>query len=165
MGRFTAKIEVLGLIVWSAVVFLAAVTGAAASIEAGSFYRSLSQPAWAPPASVFGPVWTILYGLMAVAAWLVWRAVGWQRARVALSLFLAQLGLNALWSWLFFGWKLGGAAFADITLLWALVALTLFFFWRIRALAALLLAPYLLWITFASVLNWTVWQMNPELLR
>ncbi len=81
---------------------------------AASFYATLVLPAWAPPAGVFGPAWTLLYAMMAIAAWLVWRERGWRGARPALWLYLVQLAINALWSWLFFGWKLGALAFADI---------------------------------------------------
>ena len=99
-----------------------------------------------------------------MAAWLVWRERGFARARGALGLFLLQLGLNALWSWLFFAWHLGGAAFADILVLLALIIATTFAFARIRLAAAWLMAPYLAWVCFATALNWSVWQRNPPLL-
>jgi tryptophan-rich sensory protein len=101
---------------------------------------------------------------MAVAAWLIWRAAPPQQTRLALVLFVAQLALNALWSWLFFGWRLGGAAFVDIILLWILIVATVVAFSRIRALAGALLLPYLFWVTFAAALNYSVWQMNPAAL-
>jgi tryptophan-rich sensory protein len=101
---------------------------------------------------------------MAVAAWLVWRIAGFQVAKAALMLFLAQLALNALWSWLFFGWHLGAVAFADIVLLLVLIIGTFISFWRIRPLAGALLVPYLMWVGFASALNYSVWQLNPRLL-
>lgn len=154
----------LGLVGWLAVSFAASAIGAAGSIQAGSFYERLQQPAWAPPASVFGPVWTVLYALMAIAAWLVWRSGGFRANRVALGLFLGQLAVNALWSWLLFAWRLGAAAFADIVLLWVLIVATLIAFWRVRRLAGVLLLPYLLWVSFAAVLNFAVWQLNPEIL-
>lgn len=156
--------QVIGLAGWLLASFAAAAIGAAASIQAGSFYAQLARPDWAPPASVFGPVWTVLYVLMAVAAWLVWRVGGLGSARTALTLFLVQLALNALWSWLFFAWHLGALAFADIVVLWALVAATLLSFWRIRPLAGALLVPYLLWVSFAAALNFAVWQLNPQAL-
>lgn len=156
--------QLVGFIGWLAVCFVAAAIGALASIQAGSFYLSLVRPAWAPPASVFGPVWTVLYAAMAIAAWLVWREGGFRRARSALMLFLAQLALNAVWSWLFFAWHLGALAFFDILLLWILIVATLIAFWRIRPLAGALLIPYLLWVSFAAVLNYTVWQLNPTVL-
>ena len=146
------------------ITLLAAALGARASFSASSFYADLVLPAWAPPASLFGPVWTALYAMMALAAFLVWRERGWRAAAPALTLYLLQLGINALWSWLFFGWKLGALAFADILLLLALIVTTLVAFWRVHKLAACLLLPYLAWVSFASVLNYAVWQANPGLL-
>jgi tryptophan-rich sensory protein len=146
---------------WLAITFVAAAIGAAASINAAAFYGELAQPSWAPPSSWFGPVWTVLYAAMGVAAWLVWRRAGFREAPAALTLFLVQLGLNALWSWLFFGWHRGALAFADILLLWVLIVLTVISFWRVRPLAGALLVPYLLWVTFAAALNYSVWRLNP----
>lgn len=154
----------LGLVFWLAVCFLVAAVGASASLQAGTFYTELARPDWAPPAKVFGPVWTVLYAMMAVAAWLVWMRRHASGARIALALFALQLIANALWSWLFFGWKLGALSFLDIALLWALIVATLVLFWRIRLLAGLLLLPYLAWVSFALVLNYAIWQLNPSLL-
>jgi tryptophan-rich sensory protein len=156
--------QTVGLFAWLTVSFIAAVIGGAASIQAGPFYTQLIRPEWAPPASLFGPVWTVLYGLMGIAAWLVWRAGDFRAAKFALSLFLVQLAFNALWSWLFFGWHHGGLAFADILLLWVLIVATINAFLRVRRLAGALLIPYLLWVSFASALNYSVWQLNPRLL-
>ena len=156
--------QILGLIGWLVVSFAASAVGAVASIQAKSFYSQLVQPAWAPPSWLFGPVWTLLYALMAIAAWLVWRSGGFRINRIALSFFLVQLALNALWSWLFFAWHRGALSFADIVLLWVLIVATLFSFWRVRHLAGTLLIPYLLWVSFASVLNYSVWQLNPQVL-
>jgi len=164
MPSLSGQKEIIGFAGWLIVVFFAAAIGAAASVQAAPFYSQLARPDWAPPPSIFGPVWTVLYALMGIAAWLVWRTGGFQLSRFALSLFLVQLALNALWSWLFFGWHLGALAFADIVLLWALVAATALAFWRIRPLAGALLIPYLLWVSFASVLNYSVWQLNPHFL-
>lgn len=156
--------QLVGLIGWLVTCFVASAIGALASIRAGSFYLSLDRPEWAPPASVFGPVWSVLYAMMAIAAWLVWREGGFRRARPALTLFLVQLALNALWSWLFFAWRLGALAFVDILLLWVLIVATLIAFWRIRPLAGALLVPYLLWVSFAAALNYAIWQLNPGVL-
>ncbi len=156
--------QIIGFVAWLAVSFTAAAVGSAASIQAGPFYTQLIRPEWAPPPGLFGPVWTILYTLMGIAAWLVWRVGGFRAARTALTLFLVQLAVNALWSWLFFGWQRGGLAFADIILLWALIVATLVSFWRIRPLASALLIPYLLWVSFASALNYSVWRLNPQIL-
>ncbi len=164
MTSYTTQKQIIGLVAWLAVTFVAAGIGGAASIEAGSFYAQLVRPGWAPPATVFGPVWTILYCLMGIAVWLVWRADGFRVATPALALFLVQLTLNALWTWLFFAWNCGALAFAEILLLWTLVLATLVSFWRIRPLAGALLVPYLLWVSFAATLNYAVWQLNPQVL-
>ena len=164
MAQFSKNKQFIGLVAWLSVSFIAAAIGSAASIQAASFYTELVQPGWAPPPDIFGPVWTALYALMGVAAWLVWRVGGLRAAGTALSLFLAQLVVNALWSWLFFGWHRGALAFADIVLLWVLVVTTLIAFWRIRPLAGALLIPYLLWVSFATALNYSVWQLNPQIL-
>ncbi len=160
----TNQKQIVGLIGWLALAFATAAIGSIASLNADSFYADLTRPHWAPPASLFGPVWTVLYATMGIAAWLVWRVGGFQPARWALTLFIVQLAVNALWSWLFFGWHLGGAAFVDILLLWCLIVSTLIAFWRIRPLAGILLVPYLLWVTFAAALNFSVWQLNPQAL-
>mgnify|MGYP001826566382 CR=1 FL=1 len=164
MISMTTKHQLLGLIGWLLVSFAVSAIGAIASIEARSFYAELLQPAWAPPGWLFGPVWTLLFALMAIAAWLVWRSGGFRANRIALTLFLVQLAFNALWSWLFFAWHRGGLAFADILLLWVLILATLVAFWRVRPLAGALLVPYLLWVSFAAVLNYSIWQLNPQLL-
>jgi tryptophan-rich sensory protein len=101
---------------------------------------------------------------MAVAAWLVWRKEGWQAHRLALGLFCVQLILNGLWSWLFFAWHLGAVAFAEIVLLWLLIAATISRFWRLHRTAAILLLPYLAWVSFAAVLNFALWRLNPAIL-
>ena len=142
----------------------AAVAGAIASVRAADFYQQLAQPTWAPPAAVFGPVWSVLYVLMALAAWLVVRTLGWPGARPAITLYVAQLALNALWPWIFFQWRLGGVALAEILVLWMLLLLTVLAFWRARRLAGVLLLPYLAWVSFATALTWAVWQRNPQAL-
>ncbi|HTT03961.1 MAG TPA: TspO/MBR family protein [Steroidobacteraceae bacterium] len=164
MTSLTKQKQIAGLGAWLIVVFIAAGFGAAASVDAGPFYTRLDRPGWAPPPSIFGPVWGILYVLMGIAAWWIWRSGGVRTARYALSLFLAQLALNALWSWLFFGWHRGALALADILALWVLIVATLIAFWRIRPLPGALLIPYLLWVSFACVLNYSVWQLNPQVL-
>jgi benzodiazapine receptor len=157
--------QALGFIAWLSLRIATSAIGAWASANARSFYADLVQPAWAPPGWVFGPVWSVLFLAMAVAAWWVWRDPRDSQARtLALGLFVVQLGANALWSWLFFAWQLGGLAFAEVLLLWALIAATMVAFWRIRPAAGLLLVPYLAWVTFASVLNFTLWRLNPTVL-
>ena len=156
--------QIVGLVVWLIVCFVAAAIGGAASIQAGPFYAQLVRPAWAPPSWIFGPVWTVLYALMGIAAWLVWRVSDSRAVRSAIALFLLQLMLNALWSWLFFRWHQGALAFADILVLWTLIVATSVAFWRIKPLAGALLVPYLLWVSFASALNYAVWQLNSQVL-
>jgi translocator protein len=157
-------LKILGLLAWLAISFITSGIGAFASINAASFYGQLIQPSWAPPSSVFAPVWTTLYALMGIAAWLVWRVGGVRTNRFALTFFLVQLAVNALWSWLFFVWHLGALAFADIVVLWLLIIATIVSFWRVRPLAGALLIPYLLWVSFAGALNFSVWQLNPQVL-
>jgi len=164
MARPARQKQFAGLIAWLIASFIAAAIGGAASVKAGAFYAQLVRPEWAPPSWVFGPVWTVLYAMMGIAAWLVWRVAGFRAARTALTLFFVQLALNALWSWLFFGWHRGVLAFADIVLLLALIVATLIAFWRIKPLAGALLVPYLSWVSFATALNYSVWQLNPGLL-
>jgi translocator protein len=164
MAKSAAVKEFLGLAVWLGISFAAAAVGGFASVNAASFYQELSRPEWAPPGWLFGPVWSLLYLLMGIAAWMVWRARGWRDAAPALALFLVQLAVNALWSWLFFVWRLGQASFIEVLMLWALIVWTLFAFWRARPLAGYLLVPYLLWVSFASALTYAVWQRNPGIL-
>lgn len=154
----------LGLVGWLGVCFAAAALGGVASANAGDFYESLAKPSWAPPSSVFGPVWTVLYLLIGVAAWLVWKRAGFRDGRGALMLFLAQLAANALWTWIFFAWRQGALAFAEILLLWILIVWTTVRFWRITPLGGALLLPYLAWVSFAAALTYAVWQRNPQIL-
>lgn len=157
---FAALVGGLG---WLALVYAVAAIAGLGSIEAASFYEDLQQPGWAPEPWLFSPVWSVLYTAMAVAAWLVWRRSS-SAARLALALFLAQLAVNALWSWLFFAWKQGALAFACIVLLAALVAATAVQFWRHSRLASALLWPYLAWVCFAAALNLAMWRLNPSIL-
>lgn len=154
----------LGLAGWIITSLAAGAVGGVASARASEFYAQLARPEWAPPGWLFGPVWTVLYVLMGIAAWLVWRERGWSRARSALALFIAQLTCNALWTWLFFAWRLGALALADIVVLAVLIIATMMAFARIRVEAAILLVPYLLWVIFATALTAAVWQRNPTLL-
>lgn len=157
-------LEFPGLLAWLAISFSAAAVGGFASANAAPFYQQLVRPDWAPPAWLFGPAWTLLYLLMAVAAWLVWRDRGFRGATAALTLFLVQLAANALWTWLFFAWHLGALAFVEIVILWMLILATIVAFWRVRPLAGALLLPYLAWVTFASALAWSTWRLNPGIL-
>lgn len=152
---------VAGFFVCFGATLAVSVVGALASIRAAEFYQSLTRPTWAPPSWLFGPVWSMLYLGMAIAAWLVWRAPSPQR-QGALIAYFVQLALNGLWSWLFFAWHQGLWAFVDIVVLWLLIVVTLVRFWRIYRVAGTLLVPYLLWVSFASMLALSVWQLNPQ---
>lgn len=154
--------QAIGLLGWLALAFAAGAVGAVASLDAASFYGQLNRPSWAPPASIFGPVWSALYAMMGIAAWLVWRSPGPRRA--ALALFCVQLAANALWSWLFFAWRSGPAAAVEVLVLLALIAATIVAFWHRSRLAATLLLPYAVWVSFASLLTWVLWRGNPGLL-
>lgn len=156
--------QALGFAGWLGLSLLAGATGAIASVRAASFYGQLTQPSWAPPAWLFGPVWSVLYVLMGIAAWLVWRTDGGRAGSTALKLFVGQLVANALWTWLFFVWHQGALALTEIVLLWLLIAATLVAFWRIHRVAAVLLLPYLCWVSFATALTFALWQRNPAAL-
>jgi benzodiazapine receptor len=143
------------------VTFSAATVGSAfTETSRASWYEFLARPTWTPPRWTFGPVWSVLYTLMAIAAWLVWRAHGLRGARVELTMYAAQLGLNVLWSALFFGARSPGAAFVEILVLWVAIAATTVAFWRRVPAAGVLFLPYLGWVAFAAALNWQIWRMN-----
>lgn len=125
------------------------------------WYATLRKPSWNPPKEVFGPVWTLLYLCMAIAAWLVWRRQGLAGAAIPLAIFAGQLTLNVAWSGLFFALHRPWFAFADILLLWGAILLTMVSFSRVTPLASWLLLPYLVWVTFAAALNLTLAKMNP----
>lgn len=141
------------------VLLVAAVAFFGSRFAPGPWYEALAKPAWNPPNWLFGPAWTTLYALMALAAWKVWIAVG--RVDRALALYGLQLLLNGLWSWLFFGLQRIDLALLDILALWLLVLATLVLFWRRDRLAGILMVPYLLWLSFAAALNLAIWQLNP----
>lgn len=154
---------VAGCVAWMVLTFLAAGIGGAGSVDAPAFYASLDRPVWAPPAWLFGPVWTLLYLLMGIAACRVRLGVSPERRR-ALSLYALQLAVNALWSWTFFEWRSGLGALLTILVLDALVIATMLRFQSSGALAVGLLGPYLGWILFATALTIACWQRNPALL-
>lgn len=151
--------QAIGLGGWLAASFVAA--GVGARFLPGEWYAALAKPAWTPPNWVFGPVWSVLYVAMAVAAWRVWRSGAREGARGALAVYIVQLVLNALWSYLFFGLHRPALAFADVVALWLAIAATLALFLRIDRLAGALLVPYLAWVTLAASLNLALWRMNP----
>ncbi len=148
----------LGLVVWIWVAMSAGLVGA--RFLPGAWYAGLAKPAWTPPNAVFPIVWPILYIMMGWAAARVWFRAGVGPAKLALGLWCAQLVLNALWSWLFFGLHEPGVAFFDLVLLWAAILATVRAFGRHDRPAALLLLPYLAWVTFAGALNLATWRLN-----
>ena len=149
---------ILGLCGWLLLCFAAASPGAV--FMPREWFAALKKPSWNPPGWVFGPVWTALYAMMAAAAWLVWQRGGWKEQRKPLLIFLAQLALNAVWTPLFFGLHRPGVAFAEIVLLWLAIVATLVAFRPVNRTAAWLLVPYLAWVSFAAVLNGTLWRLN-----
>jgi tryptophan-rich sensory protein len=148
-----------GFLVLSALV--AAAGGAVTATSLESWYRALVKPSFNPPDRVFGPAWTILYALMAVAAWRVWRRKGDPGRRPALILYVVQLVLNLTWPLVFFGAQRIGPALAEILALWLVIAGTILAFRRVGRPAARLMVPYILWVTFAAVLNASIWLLNP----
>ena len=125
------------------------------------WYPTLVKPAWTPPSWLFGPVWTVLYGLMAVAVWLVWLRRGRGRVAWPIALFVVQLALNAAWSPVFFGLRQLGAGLAVIIAMWLAIVATTWAFFRRRALAGWLMLPYLAWVSYAATLNFALWRLNP----
>jgi benzodiazapine receptor len=136
---------------------VAALGGVSTANSVRDWYPTIAKPAWTPPSWLFGPVWTALYAMMAVAAWLVWRRAGWAGALVW---FAAQLVLNAAWSPVFFGLHRIGLALLNIVLLWLAIAGTTAAFWRVQPAAGVLLVPYLTWVSFAVALNFAIWRLN-----
>lgn len=157
-GRLSRGPAIAGLVGFLVLSYGVAAFGS--QFTPGVWYARLDKPAWTPPSWVFGPVWTLLYGMMAVAAWLVWREHGLRGARIALAAFAVQLALNGLWSWIFFGLERTGAGAVWILLLWVAIVTTLVLFWRRDRLAGVLLVPYLAWVSYATALNLEIWRRN-----
>lgn len=148
----------VGLVVSLLICFAVAGLGSLATTpNIPTWYATLNKPSWNPPNWLFGPVWTVLYALMAISAWLVWKRAGW---RAAILVFVIQLLLNLAWSFIFFGAHQIGLAFAEIVLLWIAIAATIWMFYPISKVAAVMLLPYLLWVSFAAGLNFTIWRLN-----
>ena len=138
-----------------------AVSGLLTSGSVVTWYPTLVKPSFTPPDWLFGPVWTVLYLAMGVAAYGIWRlGTDSPGVRRALGVFLVQLALNGLWSILFFGLRSPGAALADIALLWILIGLTTYRFARLAPWTAFLMLPYWAWVTFAAALNFEIWRLN-----
>lgn len=152
----------IGLFFWIGICFLVAWSGAQVSpgIASSEWYGALNKPSWNPPNWLFGPVWTLLYTLMGIAAWKVWKDFGFESAKSALIAFLIQLALNGLWSQIFFRFHQTGWAFIEIIFLFAAILITTFLFSKQDNRAAWLMVPYILWVSFAACLNGTIWCIN-----
>lgn len=146
----------VSLAVFAALTAVASTLGALFMPDA--WYVALAKPAWTPPNWLFGPVWTVLYVMIAIAGWLVWRAGGWSAAVVAWGM---QMAFNAAWSFLFFGQKNIALALADITMMWFSIVAFIALSWSRSRAAALLFVPYLLWVSYATALNFSIWKLNP----
>ncbi len=153
--------QIIALVLLLGVCFVAAAIGSVATTSSlDPWYESLEKPVWTPSGSVIGAVWSVLYALMGIAAWLVWREVGWTLS-LPLLLFGSQLAVNVLWSVVFFGLQNPVVGFVVIVVLWAMILATLVTFWRVTPLAGALFIPYIVWVSIASTLNFEIWQMNP----
>lgn len=150
--------QVIGLIAWIFVCSLAGIFGA--QFEPGTWYDLLQKPSWTPPNWIFPVVWPILYIMMGISAWLLWKMKEVALGGTEFTWFFVQLVLNALWSWIFFGMNLIATGLAEILLLWIAILFTIFLFWSRNRLAGWLLIPYLLWVSYASALNFAIWQLN-----
>ena len=150
--------SVFVLLGFIAACFFAALTGAL--FRPGDWYERLAKPTWRPPNRLFAPVWTVLYFTIAISGWLVWREAGVAGAALPLAIYVLQLVLNAAWTPIFFGLHRPDLGFLDIVLVWLSIIATIALFFPIHPAAALLLLPYLAWVTFAAVLNFVVWSLN-----
>jgi tryptophan-rich sensory protein len=152
-------ISLFGLLAFIGLCFLTALSGA--FFTPGEWYRGLAKPSWNPPDWAFAPAWTVLYIMIAVSGWLVWREAGIAGAALPLAVYVVQLLFNAGWSAVFFGMRRPDLAFLEVIGLWLSILATIIVFLPISRMAALLLLPYLAWVTFAATLNFTIWRLNP----
>ena len=164
VNPMTRARQFFGAIGWIVFVYFMAGLAAFGSADAPQIYAEFTLASWAPPATVFGPVWTLLYTMMAFSAWLIWRDHGFASAQNWFLLFFVQLMTNVFWSWFFFAWLSGFYAFVNILTLIVLLSVTIVLAWRFNRLASMLLVPYFLWVAFATALNFSVWQLNPAML-
>jgi len=152
--------QAAGLVVSLLIVFgIATLGGFLTNLSVATWYPSLEKPSWTPSGATIGAVWTILYTFMGIAAWIVWRSGSGGRQR-PLAIYALQLVLNTGWSALFFGLRSPGLALLEIGILWLAILATAVAFWRASKLAGALMSPYLIWVTFAGVLNALIWKMN-----
>jgi len=155
------RASIVSLIVAILICFGAAAVGSFFTAKSVStWYVTLNKPTWNPPGWLFGPVWTILYLMMATSIWLIWSKFTFKDYPVIYSIFTLQLILNVLWSGIFFGLRQPGWAVMDIAVLWLLILLYVLLTWPVSKAASLLFVPYLLWVGFAGVLNFTIWRLN-----
>lgn len=150
--------SIFALFAFVALSFATAATGAI--FRPGTWYRQLDKPGWRPTDRLFAPVWTVLYALIALSGWMVWRETGMVGAAIPLTIYAVQLLLNAAWTPIFFGLHRPGMALAEIVLLWASILATIVLFQRVSLAAAVLLGPYLAWVSFATALNFSIWRRN-----
>jgi benzodiazapine receptor len=151
----------VSLLGWIVVCFaVAGISGSWTAREVAGWYLTLNRPSIAPPNWVFAPVWSLLYLLMAIAAWQVWESGHSPARNLGIALFLVQLGLNFAWSWIFFRQHAIGVALAEIVVLWVAIAATGLAFTRVSLPAAGLMTPYLVWVSFATLLNYGFWRLN-----
>ncbi|WP_137128371.1 TspO/MBR family protein [Roseomonas sp. HF4] len=150
--------SIVALLVFFGLNFATAMSGAV--FMPGEWYRGLAKPSWNPPDWAFAPAWAVLYVTIAVSGWLVWREAGLAGAALPLAVYVVQLLFNAGWSAVFFGLQRPDLAFAEVIGLWLSILATILLFWPVSQLAALLLLPYLAWVTFAASLNFAIWRLN-----
>jgi len=151
--------QITGLVVSLLIVFgIASLGGYLTNLSVDAWYPGLAKPSWTPSGATIGAVWTILYTLMAIAAWIVWRCGSGRQ--LPLTVYAVQLGLNVGWSALFFGLRSPGLALFEIGVLWVAILATAVSFWKASKTAGALMAPYLIWVSFAAVLNVMIWRLN-----
>ena len=156
-GRF----PLAALVFWVGLcVLVGVISGLLTRRDISGWYAGLKKPSFNPPNWTFGPVWTALYILMGVAVWMVWRQPTSQSRSYALVWFAIQLGLNFLWSMIFFRWHAIAGALGELGFLWLAILATIVLFWEVRPLAGELMLPYLAWVSFASVLNLGILRLN-----
>ncbi len=153
--------QIIALVLSLGIAFSVAWMGAFfTDLSIGTWYPTLIKPAWTPSGAAIGLIWTILYGLMAIAAWVVWLDCGAKRQRHPLGLYALQLLLNLGWTFVFFGLRSPGIALVEIGVLWMAIFVTSVSFWRTSRVAGALMVPYLIWVSFAAALNAEIWRLN-----
>lgn len=153
--------NILSLIIFILICLFAEVVGSYLTFTSvKDWYPTVAKPSWTPPSWLFGPVWTTLYILMGISAWMVWKEGGFQQNPFALGIFFIQLAINVLWSGFFFGLQGIGLALINIVILWVLIIAMVITFWQTKQMAGVLNIPYWLWVSYATALNFQIWRMN-----